>query len=123
MKFLYKVTNSVPIIYGEGCLSPLDCKSHNLSPNLFMPVKSLKKSTTKKKISSLSFRKFIRYNNALVSVSAADGLNRSEDLTIYDIAISSYLSIFLIKKPSLQMGFLSAIPLCLLPINFRNIYF
>ena len=29
---------------------------------------------------------------------------------------------FLIKKPSLQMGFLSAIPLCLLPINFRNIH-
>lgn len=36
-------------------------------------LRSLKKSTTKKNISSLSSLKFIRYSSALVSVSAADG--------------------------------------------------
>ena len=47
MKFLYKVTSSLPITAGELLFAAFDCTSHRLSAKRSIPVKSLKKSTTK----------------------------------------------------------------------------
>ena len=47
MPLYNSVTNEMFLAFGDTFFAPLDCKSHKSDAILSMPVKSLKKSTTK----------------------------------------------------------------------------